>query len=186
MLGVFCSERCPSFIVLDALDVASAIRDADLSVISGFQSPVERECLGVFLRGSAHVVVCPARSAIGMRIPSAWKPAIAAGILSIRSAIDEGFEANSGAVHHRQAPRRPTTALAEHRNRFVASISDSVLVIHASPGGKLERLVQQLLAQGKPVWTLDHPDNAHLIGRGARQLGTSDPSAVWRPLGDNG
>lgn len=114
-----------------------------------------------------------------MRIPSAWKPAIAAGILSIRSAVDEGFEAKPGAIHDRRAPRRPTGALAEHRNRFVASISDAVFILHASPGGKLDGLVTDLLADHKPLWTLEDPANQHLIERGARPVTPATIESIW-------
>jgi hypothetical protein len=163
-------------VIVHALDVALALRDARISVVSGFHSSVERECLKVLLRGSVNLVVCPATSAVGMRIPAVWKPAIAASRLTIRSAIDEGFE---GAAIPKTAPRRATAALAEQRNRFVASISDAILILHAAAGGKLDRLADELLAQGKPLWTLDDPSNASLIARGARPVTPDVVASLW-------
>jgi len=110
---------------------------AAVMMVSGFHSTVERECLKILLKGTVSLVACPARSAIGMRIPASWKPAIAANRMTVRSAVDEGFEADTTSTTAKRAPRRATSALAEHRNRFVASISDSILMLHASPGGKL-------------------------------------------------
>lgn len=180
-LGLLCSSRCPATIIVHGMDIASELLSAPLPVVSGFQSPVERECLKVLLKGTVPLVVCPARTTIGMRIPAAWKPAIAADRLTIRSAIDERFEApaHQGISKPKQMARRATTALAEHRNRFVASISDAVLILHASPGGKLDRLADELLAAGKPLWTLDDPSNRSLISRGARSLTPETVSRIW-------
>jgi hypothetical protein len=69
--------------------------------------------------------------------------------------------------------------LAEQRNRFVASISDAILIIHASPGGKLDRLAGELLLGAKPLWTLSDPANEHLIARGARPVTPATIQAIW-------
>lgn len=173
-IALFCSSRCPGTVVVRALDIASVLAQTETEVRSGFHSPVEREVLRFLLSGSVKLVVCPARSGVGMRIPIAWRPAIAAGRLIIRSAIDEGFDAQHHPTRPGQAPRRPTTALAEQRNRFVASISNVVLILHASPGGKLDHLADDVLAAGKPLWTVDDPANDHLVARGARAIQPSD------------
>lgn len=163
------------------MDLFIAIHEAPITLASGFQSPVERECLKFMLNGCTPVILCPARSTVGMRIPSEWKTFIAANRLTIRSAIDEGFESKPHTARLRNAPRRPTAALAEHRNRFVAAISDAVLVLHASPGGKLDRLATDLLAEDrKPVWTLDDPANHHLIAAGARPVSSDTVSKIWQ------
>lgn len=175
-MGLFSSTKCPGSIVVRAIDAAIALQHLRSAVASAFHSPIERECLKFLLKGTVPLVVCPARSAIGMRMPGAWKPAIQAGRLTIRSAIDERFEApaHQGMSKPKQMARRATTALAEHRNRFVASISDTVLILHASPGGKLDRLANELLATGKPLWTVADPANDHLVARGARAVQPSD------------
>lgn len=178
-IALFCSSRCPGTVVVRALDIASVLAQTETEVRSGFHSPVEREVLRFLLCGSVKLVVCPARSGVGMRIPIAWRPAIAAGRLMIRSAIDEGFDAQHHSTRPGQAPRCPTTALAEQRNQFVASISDAALILHASPGGKLDRLADELLAAGKPLWTLDDPSNRSLILRGARSLTPETVSQIW-------
>lgn len=180
VLFLLASSRCPSTVIVLGLDVAIALKDAPVSIASGFQSPLEKESLTFLLKGSVRLVICPARSAVGMRIPAVWKSAIAATRLTIRSAVDEGFDAQHHAADSGKAPRRPTTALAEQRNRFVAAISDAILILHATPGGKLDRLATDLLAEGhKPVWTLDDPANAHLIARGARPVRPETVDLIW-------
>ena len=61
LIGFFCSVRCPGDAILKTFDLARTLRDADVTVVGGFQSPMEREFLDLLLRGSARVVVCPAR-----------------------------------------------------------------------------------------------------------------------------
>lgn len=133
----------------------------------------------MLLKGTPQIVACPARSAVGMRVPAAWKPAIEVGRLTIRSAIDEGFEVNRDLREPKPTARRPTATLAEHRNRFVASISDGVLILHASPGGKLDRLAGELSAASEPLWTLEDPANQHLIERGARPVTPATIESIW-------
>lgn len=177
-----CSTRCPGTVIVHGLDVAIALKEAPVCIVSGFQSPLEKESLKFLLKGSVRLIVCPARSTVGMRIPAAWKKPMAESRLTIRSFIDEQVATSSGRSSKpkpKAAPRRPTTDLAEQRNRFVSAISDAVLILHASPGGKLERLADELLESGKPVWTLDDPANAKLVGRGAKPIVPSNLHALW-------
>ncbi len=43
-LAFFCSVKCPGAIILQTYDLARALRDAGVTVISGFHSPMEKEC----------------------------------------------------------------------------------------------------------------------------------------------
>jgi predicted Rossmann fold nucleotide-binding protein DprA/Smf involved in DNA uptake len=56
------------------------------------------------------------------------------------------------------------------RNRFVASLADTVLIAHAQPGSKTEQLAQEVVGWGKQVYTLDHLANEHLLALGAELL----------------
>src|SRR5574341_192332 len=60
-LALFCSVRCPGALILQTYNLARALRDAGVTVISGFHSPMEKECLTLLLRGTQPVIVCPAR-----------------------------------------------------------------------------------------------------------------------------
>ena len=153
LTGFFCSVRCPGGVILKTYDLARALRNTDLTLIGGFQSSMEKEFLDLVLRGSASVVVCPARGVGPMRIPKDWKNPLTEGRFLVLSFFDDGI-------------RRPTAAISAARNGYVASIADRLLIAHAERGGKTEKLCKDTLAQGKPVFTLDSPDNAHLLELG--------------------
>ena len=156
-VSLFCSRRCPGDVILKAYDLARAMRDGGTAVIGGFQTPMERECLRLLLRGSQPVIVCPARGIERMRIPRDWRPALDAGRLLILSPFPAEV-------------RRPTVKTAARRNRMVAALSDRALVAHAAPGGKTEDLARRLAKSRKPLLTLDSPSNANLVGMGAEVL----------------
>ena len=76
LTALFCSQRCPGDLILKTYDLARAMRDAGVSVIGGFQTPMEKERLRLLLRGSQPVVVCPARGIDNMRVPRDWRTAL--------------------------------------------------------------------------------------------------------------
>lgn len=69
---------------------------------------------------------------------------------------------------------RPTRAIAAKRNLCAAALADRLLVPHAEPGGSTERLCREALADGKPVFTLDSSENAHLLEFGATPVPADD------------
>ena len=154
LTALFCSARCPGDLILRTYDLARALREAGTPVIGGFQTPMERECLRLLLRGGQPVVICPARSLENMRLPAAWRPALAAGSLLALSPFPG-------------RRRRATAATAEQRNDLVAALAARVFIAHAAPGGKTEALARRLAATGKPLLTLDGPANANLLALGA-------------------
>lgn len=165
-LALLCSRACPGSIIVQTLDVVRALRGTPWTVVSGFQSPTEQECLDILLRGEHPVIVCPARSVEGMRIPAAWKPAIAAGRMLIMSPFDK-------------TARRATAALAEVRNHFVVSLADAIFIPHAASGGGLEHLCHTIPATGKPLWTLADPANAPLVALGAHSFQPCQLPTAW-------
>ncbi|MBI4303489.1 MAG: DNA-binding protein [Chloroflexi bacterium] len=156
-LAFFCSVKCPGEPIVQAYDFARAMRDAGVTVISGFQSPIEKDCLELLLRGNQPVVICPARSLHRMRLPAIWKTALKQERLLLLSPFAEQF-------------RRPTVELSEKRNEFVATLADQVIFAYAEPGGKTEGLAKRVMSGGKPVFTLDSKENANLVALGARAV----------------
>jgi predicted Rossmann fold nucleotide-binding protein DprA/Smf involved in DNA uptake len=126
-LALLCSSRCPGNVIIKTYDLVQRWRDEGRIIISGFHSPVEKECLGILLRGSQPIIICPARSLEGMRIPPEWRPQIDSGRLLLLS----GFA---------PSVRRTTSETARRRNEFVAALADEIHLAYASPGGHLERL----------------------------------------------
>ena len=161
LIGFFCSVRCPGDAILKTYDLARMLRETDAAIIGGFQSPMEKECLDLLLRGSTSVVVCPARGLGRIRIPPSWQEPLAEGRLLILSFFNDGI-------------RRPTADLAIKRNAHIAALADRVLIAHAEKGGKTEALCKEALAQGKSVFVIDSPDNAHLVELGVVPVRTDD------------
>ena len=132
--ALFCSARCPGHAILAAYDQAARWRDAGRCIISGFHSPVEKECLRILLRGSQAIIICPARSLEKMRLAADWKKSLADGRLLILSC----FSRNE---------HRVTSTLAACRNEFVAALADEVWFAHVAPGGQMQRLAQKIAAR---------------------------------------
>jgi predicted Rossmann fold nucleotide-binding protein DprA/Smf involved in DNA uptake len=156
-LALFCSTKCPGRLILQIYDFVRALRDTGRVLIGGFHTPMERESLNLLLRGPQPVIVCPARAIDGMRLPPAWKAPIAQGRLLLLSPFPP-------------QQRRITRELAAARNSFVAAFADAVLVAHAAPDSGTDHLTRSLLASHKPVFTLDAPENGHLIAAGAMPI----------------
>jgi predicted Rossmann fold nucleotide-binding protein DprA/Smf involved in DNA uptake len=153
LLGFFCATRCPGSVILRTYDLALALREAGVPVIGGFHTPMEKECLEVLLRGQQPVVICPARNIERLRMPMSWRKPYDQGRLLVLSP----FVARQ---------RRPTTELAEYRNRFVATLATNIFVAYAGPGSKTAQFCGELVAQHRRAYTLDLPDNVHLVQRG--------------------
>ncbi len=66
---------------------------------------------------------------------------------------------------------RVTAKTAMARNRIVADLAEAVVIAHAAPASKIEALTFQLLVEEKPIYTFDHPANAAILDRGARDVG---------------
>src|SRR5205807_2510306 len=66
-VALFCSARTPGGAILRAHDAARQMRDEGVTVIGGFHSPIEKECLRILLRGTQPIIVCPGRAIEAMR-----------------------------------------------------------------------------------------------------------------------
>ena len=137
---IFCSSRCPGSLIVQASDLAHALRDRGSAVIGGFHTPVERACLEILLAGVGPLIVCPARG-MYKSVPAELRQPLADGRLLLLSPFDA-------------AERRVTAELAAYRNRFVAALAERVLFVHAAPGGRTEALAREVIRWGKPVYVL--------------------------------
>ena len=131
--ALFCSARCPGAAILRTHDQAARWRDAGRCIISGFHSPVEKECLDILLRGKPSLIICLARSFEKLRLPAAWQPPLNEGRLLILSCFPPGRG-------------RVTGELAYQRNLFVAALADEVWFAHITPGGLMERIAERAKA----------------------------------------
>lgn len=155
LLGLLGSVKCPGSLILKTYDLARALSQAGTPTISGFHSPVEKEALVGLMRGNQPVVICLARGLQGLRIPQDYRKPLEARRLLLVSPFP-------GKI------KRPTQKLTVERNRIVGALAEKILVIHATPGGKMEGLCKEFLEWEKPVYTLADEANTNLIAIGAK------------------
>ncbi|TRZ90745.1 MAG: hypothetical protein D4R84_15670 [Rhodocyclaceae bacterium] len=136
--ALFCSAHTPGDAILRAHDAARRMRDEGVTVISGFHSPIEQECLRILLRGKQPIIVCPARAIETMRIPSECRAAFDAGRLLFLSPFAT-------------EPRRVTKESAARRNELVAALADAAYIPHVSPSGQTARIAEMLAAWNVPL-----------------------------------
>lgn len=113
MTALLCSKETPGATILKAFDQAAAWRDAGRCVISGFHSPLERQCLDILLRGKQPIVLALARGIGTLRLSALLRRALDEGRLTIVSQFPETMT-------------RVTAAQAHQRNRFVAAMSNEI------------------------------------------------------------
>jgi predicted Rossmann fold nucleotide-binding protein DprA/Smf involved in DNA uptake len=109
--ALFCSKKCPGDAILKAMEKAQEWRNQGRCIISGFHSPVEKECLNILLKGKQPIIICPARSIEKMRVLKEWTE----GIKSERILILSQFD---------RTKHRVTAKQSEERNILVAAISN--------------------------------------------------------------
>ncbi|MGI0493169.1 DNA-processing protein DprA [Alkalinema pantanalense CENA528] len=145
-VALFCSIKCPGDLILQTYDLAQALRDANIPVISGFHTPIEQDCLKILLRGTQPIIHCPARSLHTLRLSPDQQQAIADHRLLLLSP----FKANYA---------RATAALAEKRNAMIGAIAHRILITYAAPNSKTLALAKTLMAAGKSVATFASSSN---------------------------
>ena len=146
LTALFCSQRCTGDLILETYDLAWATCDAGIPIIGCFQTPMEKECLRLLLRGSQPMVVCPVRGNDNMRISRDWREPLGEDRLLVLSPFPS-------------ARRRPTSVLAAQRTDLVADLAAQVFIAPAAPGGKTEAFARMLAESGKPLLKLDSPAN---------------------------
>ncbi len=166
LLGFFCSVRTPGAVILKIYDLAQTLRDANQTIIGGFQSPMEKEFLDFLLRGTAPVVVCPARGISPMRIPKAWRGPMEEGRLLILSFCNAGI-------------RRPTSATAARRNVLVVALADRLLVPYAEPAARSSNFAERPRPKASRCLRCPHPAMHTLLTSAQRRF----PQTAFPPFG---
>ena len=161
--ALFCSVKCPGDLILKTYDLAQILRQAGMTVIGGFHSSMERECLAILLRGTQPVIICPARNINGMRIRKEYKKPLNDGRLLFLSPFKEN-------------QHRISVKTSHYRNLFVAALSVVVFVAHAGPASKTEEFCREILAWQKPIYTFDSDYNKNLIEMGAQPVNIENVS----------
>ena len=153
-IAFFCSTRCRGDLILKTYDLARIVRSSNAVIVGGFHTPIEKDCLEIFLEGRCTVVICPARHLALSRIPGRWQLAIEQKRLLLASPFND-------------KEIRATSSLAAKRNRFVLSIATEVFFAYAHDGSKTEAVAAEAHGTGKPLYTFDHASNCNLVALGA-------------------
>ena len=136
--ALFCSARTPGEAILRAHDAARHFRGEGVTVISGFHSPIEKDCLKILLRGKQPIIVCPGRAIDSMRIPADCCTAFDAGRILFLSPFSK-------------QPRRVTRESALVRNEVVAALADDAYITHITSKGKTDHIVMRLNEWNVPI-----------------------------------
>ncbi len=156
-VALFCSRNCPGDLASLAYDVAQYLRDTGTTVMGGFHSPMERECLKILLASPHPVVIGLGRTLSGPRLPAPYQRPLAENRLLVLSCFGRG-------IH------RVTVETSRIRNLFVAALAEQVFVTHAEAGSGTERFCRTVLGWGKPLYTLFSRRNEGIISLGAQAL----------------
>lgn len=126
-IGLFCSRKCPAGKILEAYDKFKEwAADSEITIVSGFHSPVEKECLKLLLTGKATIIICPARELDHMRILKEW-----------RAAIDDGRMLIISPLKEKRADQQTTF----QRNKFVFQLADELYIPYVSQDSDLHRII---------------------------------------------
>lgn len=171
-VALLCSIKCPGSAILRAYDLMRDIRNENVTVISGFHSPMEDECLKILLRGTCGIVICYARSLL-TRVPADLLKPISEGRLLLMSAFDDGHD-------------HITRKSSAERNRLVADMGDILFVPYASQGGMVEEICREAAASGRPVFTFDGDHGASLRAVGAKSIPLSGAAVLLQSVPNGG
>ena len=160
-LAIFCSAECPAELVTQAQHFIQTRLPSNMTVIGGFHSPGERECLSTLLSRNQPIIICPARSLTKLRIRTEYKKPLDEGRLLLLSFF-------------RSHRHRSDVSMALNRNRFVAALADKILILYAAPGSKTETFCSEILSWKKSLFTLASDWNQKLVASGAKPLNSRE------------
>ena len=124
------SRRISADDALKCYEWAEKIRDIGSCVISGFQSPLERDVLKFLLRGRVPIILVLARS-LWKTVPEELRAPVGLGRLLIVAPVSAA---------------RASAATATARNRWILANCTSLVLGSLDPDGSLARLVAEFPA----------------------------------------
>ncbi|MFN9479674.1 MAG: hypothetical protein ACK6C0_09560 [Betaproteobacteria bacterium] len=136
-LGVLGSVKASGTAILKTLDWARSYQPDGRVLLSGFHSPLERECLDSFLQRRVPAIVFVARAIADYRLPQPWVAAVENGDLLLASAS--------------LGERRISAATSALRNRLLVQWADELVVLYAAAGSRTQSLADGFAASGRPV-----------------------------------
>ncbi|RMH62487.1 MAG: hypothetical protein D6677_09610 [Calditrichaeota bacterium] len=163
---VFASRQTPTELTALTDDLARALSQKGLTVMSGWQSPLEKRFLKVFLKGGQGAVIWVRASSLEPRmrryVPEVWWRRDACLMMA-----PEGASA------------RPTDKDINHRDALILEHATSVLFLSITAGGRLERLGAGLLQKKFPLFIVRHPHNRPWMEQGMLPVLPDEPFTLF-------
>lgn len=126
-IGYFASSKIATLSVLPTLDWASEMAKLDtVTIVSGFNSKMEREVLEILLKGRCNIICVLARP-IYKVIPDKFRDAYAQDRVLFIS-------------HNTARSTMTSRHLCQKRNEYIASISDELVFSSLTPESSLYRI----------------------------------------------
>ncbi len=122
------SRKISAADVLKCYEWAEKVRGGDRCIVSGFQSPLEKDVLKFLLRGKAPLILVLARK-LWAKVPEELTGAVDAGRLLIVSPVKDA---------------RASAATAAARNHWILDHAGSLVLGALDPNGTLASLVAPL------------------------------------------
>lgn len=119
--------------VLRCYDWAAMVRDGDACIMSGFQSPLEKDVLRFLLRGKASIILVLARS-LWKKVPDELREAVDSGQLLIVAPV---------------AASRASASTAASRNHWILENCNTVYLGALDPSGRLARQISKFPNRGQ-------------------------------------
>ena len=119
--------------VLRCYDWAAKVRDGDACIMSGFQSPLEKDVLRFLLRGKAPIILVLARS-LWKKVPDELREAVDSGRLLIVSPVSAS---------------RASASTAAVRNRWILENCNAVYLGALDPSGELAKQMSKFHNRGQ-------------------------------------
>ena len=127
IIGYFASSKIATLSVLPTLDWASEMAKLDtVTIVSGFNSKMEREVLEILLKGRSNIICVLARP-IYKVIPDKFRDAYAQDRVLFIS-------------HNTARSTMTSRHLCQKRNEYIASISDELVISSLTPESSLYRI----------------------------------------------
>lgn len=153
--ALLCSRQYPVSIERTTYLWAMEQRQLGYCVVSGFNSRMEQSVFRFLRQDVLQPIVYVLGRGIQPTVQFEYERDIQLGRLLFVSP----FEPNVSTV---------TQETSDIRDLLLTDLADRFFIPYVRPGGNLERLLQSEEARNKPIVTLDLPENAALIRRGAR------------------
>lgn len=171
LFGLFCSVKCPGELILRSYDLARSLRDTGTSIIGGFHSPIEKDCLELLLKGTQPIILCPARSIENMLVKKVFRQPLDEGRFLFLSPFEKKI-------------KRQTGQTSQLRNQFVGMLANAIFVAYAQADGKLAEISNEILSWNKPLYTFESEYNKTLIKMGAQPIDMDNVSG-WAKMNKN-